>query len=192
MWLRPSWDSQYTRTETERATTPYYIDSVHRARYVSWCVTSVPSLVYRYSCTVLIETEHTQRLCRSEVTYHHRTLGLSASWRSGTHTHTGTCSDRCWTAPAPTASLTHGATKRSQLPPPHPASRLYAKQCRSCTASPHGATNRSQHPPHTQHRGCMRNSADNALSRSSSIFSYTEGRENLHHSLMMIHRRSRP
>ena len=24
MWMRPSWDSQYTRTETERATTPYY------------------------------------------------------------------------------------------------------------------------------------------------------------------------
>ena len=24
MWMRLSWDSQYTRTETERATTPYY------------------------------------------------------------------------------------------------------------------------------------------------------------------------
>ena len=24
MWMRPSWDSQYTRTETERATTLYY------------------------------------------------------------------------------------------------------------------------------------------------------------------------
>ena len=23
MWMRPSWDSQYTRTETERAKTPY-------------------------------------------------------------------------------------------------------------------------------------------------------------------------
>ena len=25
MWMRPSWDSQYTRTETERATTPYFL-----------------------------------------------------------------------------------------------------------------------------------------------------------------------
>ena len=24
MWMRPSWDSQYTRTKTEEATTPYY------------------------------------------------------------------------------------------------------------------------------------------------------------------------
>ena len=24
MWMRPSWDSQYTQTETERAKTPYY------------------------------------------------------------------------------------------------------------------------------------------------------------------------
>ena len=159
MWLRPSWDSQYTRTETERATTPYYIDSVHRARYVSWCVTSVPSLVYRYSCTVLIETEHTQRLCRAEVTYHHRTLGLSASRRSGTHTHwhvfgqvldcsCAHCvadSRRYQALPAPpptpciaavceTVPIMHCvASRRYQplpAPPTHPASRLYAKQRR--------------------------------------------------------------
>ena len=28
MWMRPSWDSQYTRTKTEEATTPYYRSSL--------------------------------------------------------------------------------------------------------------------------------------------------------------------
>ena len=46
MWLRPSWDSQYTRTETERATTPYY--------YTISCVYTAVTLyeerytIYRY------------------------------------------------------------------------------------------------------------------------------------------------
>ena len=33
MWMRPSWDSQYTRTKTEEATTPYYSYYYHYYSY---------------------------------------------------------------------------------------------------------------------------------------------------------------
>ena len=52
MWMRPSWDSQYTQTETERAKTPYYYYSWVRVALAAYCTTLLVTVYTLYVALV--------------------------------------------------------------------------------------------------------------------------------------------